>query len=634
MHPGGPAGGNERGEERRRLPKVKNPTKFWKNRRKQNHNHTEDSEVDGVEEQREELLEEVSRKLILREEQLFTQDCPSEDEDQLHKDLEDLKLHIWMAVHNTFTSPSSSEQLDVLRSAMASVQQQEVQDRRWTETGPEDRFPAWRPLRCLSTHNTLLQNMVESRLTKAAEDESSGTNRLSSPLKREVCCLGRRVRDDLLMVARTVKDCYPANMDILNIYAALYHQRFSARLTELASSGLGMDDCSYLLFWVNHCYPHDILEHEDLEGKIKTACLGSLLLQNHLNQLENQYLTHKEDQVKLWLNTALKKEEESWLSGNMPELIDSYYFSPLAVDVIQVVNSFLTEFTCVIRDQSKTQRITAHLENFLISYKKSMEEFVRGNHGNAHSVIKAHLVCEEQFRDYITGETGSLSEQQRRRCLETLSALRDCGYRYFTCPIDVQLKVCYRDLWTSVWLDGSLPVVSSLLDSLSRHLRDLTDLKPACRQSLLSVVHQDVVLRYVKRMMKTRMKSREQQGGGAQRMKEDAQMINDFFREGGCSGSLWLGEVLSSIAEVLHLQDPGSVQLEMVSLARTFPDLSDAHVSALLSLKTDLSAADVRSIRKSVEENRLFDVSTNQSPPFFSKVKVKWIDNKINKMGL
>uniref|UniRef100_A0A3B4YSW7 Tumor necrosis factor alpha-induced protein 2-like n=1 Tax=Seriola lalandi dorsalis TaxID=1841481 RepID=A0A3B4YSW7_SERLL len=549
-----------------------------------------DSEVDGVEEQREELLEEVSRKLILREEQLFTQDCPSEDEDQLHKDLEDLKLHIWMAVDNTFTSPSSSGQLDVLRSAMASVQQQEVQDRRWMETGPEDRFPAWRPLRCLSTHNALLQNMVESRLTKA----SLSLRTPDSDLSLQVCHLGRRVRDDLLTVARTVKDCYPANMDILNIYAALYHQRFSARLTELASSGLGVDDCSYLLFWVNHCYPH----------------------------------------------TALKKEEESWLNGNMPELIDSYYFSPLAVDVIQVVNSFLTEFTCVIRDQSKTQRITAHLENFLSSYKKSMEEFVRGNHGNAHCVIKAHLVCEEQFRDYITGATGSLSEQQRRRCLETLSALRDCGYRYFTCPIDVQLKspvcvqVCYRDLWTSVWLDGSLPVVSCLLDSLSRHLRDLTDLKPACRQSLLSVVHRDVVLRYVKRMMKTRMKSREQQGGGAQRMKEDAQMINDFFREGGCSGSFWLGEVLSSIAEVLHLQDPGSVQLEMVSLARTFPDLSDDHVSALLSLKTNLSAADVRSIRKSVEENRLFDVSTNQSPPFFSKVKVKWINNKINKMGL
>ena len=40
--------------------------------------------------------------------------------------------------------------------------------------------------------------------------------------------------------------------------------------------------------------------------------------------------------MKLWLNTALRKEEETWLSGRMPELIDRYYFSPLAIDVIQV----------------------------------------------------------------------------------------------------------------------------------------------------------------------------------------------------------------------------------------------------------------------------------------------------------
>lgn len=62
--------------------------------------------------------------------------------------------------------------------------------------------------------------------------------------------------------------------------------------------------------------------------------------------------------------------------------------------------------------------------------------------------------------------------------------------------------------------------------------------------------------------------------------------------------------------------------------------LSGAHVSALLSLKIGLSAADTRSIRHSVEENHHGDVSTNYSPPFSSKVKVKWIDNKMNQMGL
>lgn len=101
-------------------------------------------------------------------------------------------------------------------------------------------------------------------------------------------------------------------------------------------------------------------------------------------------------------------------------------------------------------------------------------------------------------------------------------------------------------------MDGSFPVVDYLLDSLNQQLVDLTDLEPTCRrvrmtghlpvcplcltvclpfclQSLLAVLHQDVVLQYVKRMMKTGQKSREQQVGGAQRMNEDEQKITDFF---------------------------------------------------------------------------------------------------------
>lgn len=41
-----------------------------------------------------------------------------------------------------------------------------------------------------------------------------------------------------------------------------------------------------------------------------------------------------------------------------------------------------------------------------------------------------------------------------------------------------------------------------------------------------------MVLRYVKRMMKTGTKSRKQQVGGAERMIEDAQKMDDFFNEG------------------------------------------------------------------------------------------------------
>lgn len=45
------------------------------------------------------------------------------------------------------------------------------------------------------------------------------------------------------------------------------------------------------------------------------------------------------------------------------------------------------------------------------------------------------------LRDYITAQTDSLSEQQRNRCLHTLSALRDCGYQCLTAPLRAHVKV-------------------------------------------------------------------------------------------------------------------------------------------------------------------------------------------------
>lgn len=67
--------------------------------------------------------------------------------------------------------------------------------------------------------------------------------------------MGRCVKNDLLTVVRMVKDCYPAEMDILNKYAGLYHRGFSARLTEIAASELNIENCSYLLLWVKQQYP-------------------------------------------------------------------------------------------------------------------------------------------------------------------------------------------------------------------------------------------------------------------------------------------------------------------------------------------------------------------------------------------
>uniref|UniRef100_A0A3B5QBE6 Tumor necrosis factor alpha-induced protein 2-like n=1 Tax=Xiphophorus maculatus TaxID=8083 RepID=A0A3B5QBE6_XIPMA len=384
-------------------------------------------EEEEEEQQEEERLDDLTRKLILREEELFTQDCRSEEEeDLLLKDFESLSVRVWMAVHSSFdaTAPPAGRP-DVLRSAVDAVLQQETQDQRWTES-PADSAPVWRPLRWLRTHNQLLQKMVEKRLKDAGEDETGDTGQLSSITKRQVFRLGKRVKEDLLMAAVAVRDCYPPRMDILNIYGGLYHQAFSAHLAQLSSSELDLDDCSYLLFWVNHYYPDEILQQKELDG-IKTACLGSLLLPDTLRRLEEQFMSHRQEKVKLWLSTALKKEEESWLSGKTPELIDCYYFSPLAIDVIQV---------------------SAGTGNLRWSVSSSSGELTPA------SRLELQEICPKAFwelsqlsssspvlRDYISGQAEGLAEDQKRRCLDTLSALRDCCYQYFIFPLHGKIKV-------------------------------------------------------------------------------------------------------------------------------------------------------------------------------------------------
>ncbi|PWA28305.1 hypothetical protein CCH79_00019015 [Gambusia affinis] len=293
-------GADNPGGTRKRLPKLKIPAKIWSHR-KQNQdggqNQHGDDQPDGgheeeeEEQQEEERLDDLSRKLILREEQLFTRDGHSEEEeDQLLKDFESLSVRLWMAVHSSFDAPAGHP--DVLRSAVDAVLEQETQDRRWTER-PADSAPVWRPLRWLRTHNQLLQKIVEKRLKDAGEDETGDTGQLSSVTKRQVCRLGKRVKEDLLMAAVALRDCHPSRLDILNLYGGLYHQAFAARLAQLSSSELDLDDCSYLLFWVNHYYPDEILKHKELDG-IKTACLGSLLLTDTLRRLEEQYMSHRQ----------------------------------------------------------------------------------------------------------------------------------------------------------------------------------------------------------------------------------------------------------------------------------------------------------------------------------------------------
>ncbi|KAJ8007309.1 hypothetical protein DPEC_G00116190 [Dallia pectoralis] len=597
-----------------------------------NNSPTSELGFDFQENLKQNLLVEACEQLLLREEELFSQErvkvgeiggvSKEKEQDLLEKDNVALLLHMQSAANATFSSSLDGERLKTLRSAVAAIMLQEEQDRRWDGL-PKDNHslpPMWRPNRCRLIHDGILKGLVDSRMRAAAEKgHTSSVDSLSTSGKREVCEMGMRLKEDMLTVARDVKDCYPDDFDVCNLYMRLYHQEFSARLTKLAHSGLDADDCSYILSWVNIYYPNDILKHKDLEGLVNCTSLGTLLPEMDVTRLEEQYFLSKESQVRMWMSTALKKEQKGWLSGQRSELIDGYFCCPLAIDVIQAVDGATRETRNILGSESKAQRILCQLDSFLIDFKIVLEEFIKGKRENTQEAMKAILFSIEQFRNFLVNDQ-TMPAEAKTSCMSTLAELEDCGYGYFTGAIHKELKAQYSKLWTQVWFTGGQRAMDGLMENLDKRMQQLTDLNPICMQMLLGRLHMEMTVEYVRRMMKRKIKLKDKDlEEAAVILLADSSALSDYFTSRGSNAS-WLNGVLVKLAEVVKLRDPGYILLEIATLAKDYPDISWSHISALLYIKVNLSKDDISNIKKSLQENRPAITSSSNKPPFFSKL--------------
>ncbi|KAJ8269995.1 hypothetical protein GJAV_G00109110 [Gymnothorax javanicus] len=575
------------------------------------------------------LLKEAGRQLIAREELLFQRGSGPEGTeteawekqvDALQADYETLLVQVLLAIQNSFGTTAG--EMVALSSAVGVVLQEEEQDRRWqVENGSE--APPWRPRQYQLTHDALLQGIVKKRMDNM--EDVACAEKLSSSLKKDVCKMGKQVHADLLKVARDLKVCYPAKFGVCNAYARLYHQAFSSRLVKMTEFDLDLEDLIYLLSWAHVYYPNDILKHKELENYIDSEALGPLLPEAVDKALEEKYLQKKEGQVGAWLSSALKKEEKSWSCGELPELVksssDCYYFSPVAIDVIQLVSSAVKETKAIFGDTSRPQGIVCQLENFFMGYKKSLEELIKVNPVNTNPLLKANLASIQQLKEFLEKNVDLLPEDRHKTCQALLQDLEDTIFSYYLNVFHLELRVLYKQIWTQAWLATG---VKQLVESLDCLISDCVELKSSCRQELMSRLHVQVMVEYVRRMMKgkLKLKSREQQEMAASLLSEDSEKLSVVFKEAG-SGEGWLGDLLPKLAEVMKLQDPGSIQLEVITLAECYPDLSEKHIVVLLRLK-NLSSSHIKRIRESLAVNRSAVIPEN-ARSFFSSVPLsKW----------
>ncbi|CAL8303600.1 unnamed protein product [Boreogadus saida] len=416
---------------------------------------------------------------------------------------------------------SEAEDVKALRSAVDAIRKDEEQDRRWQGTGRNP--PDWRPGGFWALHDEALADLVEERVNGAS---SPGDGQGLSSIQREILEVGRQLKEDLGWVVWVVKDCYPAETDVCNLYGRLYHRAFSSRLSMIAEFGLEDEDCSVLLRWVNSHYP-SILRDEDLRGEVDSERLGPLLPRDLYSPLEAQFLSTTQEKVRRSLDLFLKAEEALWSGGAPPTVTGGCPSSPLAIDVLQCLNGAVVETECILGDERKAQLVVCVLVEFLDSLKSFLAS-VMGREGNSRQLLLAHLLVLQQFRDYVVKKAHLFPDDVKERCLHTLSSVTESAHTWLLSPTLKSLKPHYPTVGTRCWLKR--PLLQGLLDSLELHIQDLQGLGDSCREGLVCRLQVEVTAEYVSRLLNgSRRLDLQQQVQAAQTVSEDGERLAEVF---------------------------------------------------------------------------------------------------------
>ncbi|KAF3845104.1 hypothetical protein F7725_008267 [Dissostichus mawsoni] len=473
----------------------------------------------------EKLLYEAGQLLIEKEERLFRElkesDALTHHEEQVNQLKADRKALQDLVLQTLGQSLCLEEDsLAGLTSAVKAVMQEEDQDLLWKQR--DQTPPSWRPSGWRKLHDSTILNLVKERMENPSTPSACQIK--LTTIQADITNMGRQLKEDLLSVVGGVKRCYPQEMDICNFYSKLYHQikRQSYEHRRLWSGGQGPH------------FPPALGERVLSRGELTTI-----------------------------IRRVLGEEREKWNKGEETETEDGCFFSPVAYDIIQLINGKVTSSTKVLGDPQKAQRITCHISKDLMdSYKSFQSDVIKQNKANSRSFIKANLDCIKQFSEVLNKERHLFTEDPQ-----------------------------YRKLGTSDWLHQS--EFNELLDGINKEGQDLQGSTESCHKELMGQLQQEVTVEYVRRLLKgkVKLKDKKEQLKAYLTVKDNADNLHHLFVQMG-SEEDWLKEILFKIAEVLKLQDLPAIQMQVVSLGTDYPDLSEKHVLALLKLKTDLTKAD------------------------------------------
>lgn len=492
-----------------------------------------------------------------------------------------------------------------LRQALAVLAEQEREDRRAEAAWPgPSALATTRPRRWLQLWRRGVAQEAQERLDRPPAADAEGR----SEAERAFLHMGRTLKEDLEAVVERLKPLFPAEFGVVAAYAESYHQHFAAQLTAMAQFELLERDTYLLLVWVQNLYPNDIINSPKLAGQLQGVELGSLLPPRQIRLLEATFLSNEVTSAKELMARALNLESQHWAQDAAPQRLDGHCHSELAIDIIQIISQSQAKAESITADLGVQMKrlLWVDLAAFLRSYQRAFDEFLeRGRQlGNYRATVMANINSCWSLRTFI-----EQNQQTPQDLLGYLSELKSHGFDTLLQSLVERLQTLFKNFSHTRWA-ASEKTMENIIHTVENALPEFEGLRDCFREELMELVHRHLVKEYIVQLSKRRLvlRTAEQQRQLSGQILANADLIQRFCTEHG-SLATWLHQALPTLAEILRLQDPNAIKMEVATYATLYPDFSKGHLSAILAIKGNLSNSEVKSIRS------ILDVSAGAHGP-------------------
>ncbi|XP_074864984.1 exocyst complex component 3-like protein isoform X2 [Carettochelys insculpta] len=409
--------------------------------------------------------------------------------------------------------------------------------------------------------------VLQDTLAAAHFEADPGASR-GPELGRHLAALQSQLLAELRVVKDLMVQCCPPHYDIVGVCTRTYHRGLSDHLQRLLGRDLDQQALFLLLSWVLHVYPSsEMMAHPDLLPEVDVAALGPLLPPEVLQQLERMYVGKVQASVTKWMRRTLEVEFKEWFREEEPEMDHLGFFqSALPGIIMQMLDENIRVASLITGSlQQKVYTMALdELEAFLVSSSISTL------HPGAASLAEP--------LEIPPSLSTALDRVQRKACRLLLEELL------------ADLQPLYVQLPSRQWLSGA-QLVNSMCEVIDKYMRDFAHVRKPIFTTLLAESEHLVMSHYIRALLEKKVvcRSAEERSQLAGRLLQDATQLRELFQHLGLAEREQSLRVIVALQELIRLQDPALLSLEVLGFATKYPDVSDEHICILLDLRGDVS---------------------------------------------